>query len=241
MEIKTRDDTILENIYWEMNRMNPDMEIKKFCSELEVSVDDVETKLREIGSNHTQRYFDAGVLSGFYFTAVSFVLKDIKSVLEIGVGCGRTVNHLSILFPSALIYTVDIPASDEDYEKFATRTLTDSNAEIFKKNIDRPNVVFIEKNSFFLSSLGLPKEFDLIWVDGNHCFPAVAWDIAFAYSHLKEDGFLFMDDYGKKDIRETIDYIKKRINETIQMLPPSRAIPQIGTIAWLKKGKAKKG
>lgn len=219
--------------------MNPDKQVKKFCSELGVSIGDVETKIRKIGSEHSQLYFDANQLRGFYFSTVSFVLKDAENVLEIGTGKGRTVNHLSILFPSALIYTVDIPSHDGDYKKFAGRTRTDDNKKMFKKNIDRPNIVFIEKNSFFLPSLGLPEKFDLIWVDGGHYFPVVAWDVMFAYSHIKEGGFLFMDDYGMSDVHKTIDYMKERINETIKMLPLSRS-SQTGTVAWFRKGEIKK-
>jgi len=94
----------------------------------------------------------------------------------------------------------------------------------FKQNIRRENIVFIPKNSFFLPSLEVPQKFELIWVDGDHKFPAVAWDIMFAYNYLIKGGFMFIHDYRvnhdkNSQVKDTIDYIASRIKEKVWYLP----------------------
>jgi len=222
--------------------MSPFEEVKNFCSELGVTVGDVEAKLCELGSDRSQHYFDDAQLLGFYFAAIALVLKDVKNVLEIGVGQAHSTNHLARLFPNATIYAVDLPPNDKDYQKLASRRPHPTNGNVgrFKENIDMPNIVFIEQNSFFLPLLKLPDEFDLIWVDGDHSFPAVGWDFAFAYSHMKEGGFLFMDDYQDSAVRTTMEYMKARISETVHLLPPQQKEGAAIKIMWLRKGEVKK-
>ena len=83
---------------------------------------------------------------------------------------------------------------------------------------------FIPKNSFFLPSLGLPEKFEIVWVDGGHQFPVVAWDIMLAYNYLEDGGFMFIHDYyvepaKASQVKDTIDYIKNRIKEKVWYLP----------------------
>ena len=107
--------------------------------------------------------------------------------------------------------------------------------EYFKKNIDKDNIVFIEKNNFFLPSLGLPDKFDLIWMDGGHYYPAVAWDIMFAYNRLRSGGFMFMHDYGSKKlhVKAVVNYVNNLIEEDIKFLP---SIMTGGfSTAWFRK------
>jgi len=218
---------------------------KNFCSELGVSIDAVESRLRKVSDYHKQRYFSPAPQHyiGFYFAAIACVLEDAKSILEIGLGVGRSTHLLSILFPDAMVYTLDVPPSDKQYN---TDAYVGAMAEVTKKNLDRPNIKFIRSNSFFLPALGLPEKFDLIWVDGGHYFPVVAWDVMFAYDHIKEGGFVLIDDYSntipdicRHDVTKTVDYIGERISETIKFLP-CRSDEQTGTIAWFKKGEVKK-
>jgi len=227
--------------------MSVHKKVKDFCSELGVSVEAAENGLKRAESYHKQRYFSPPPQHyvGFYFTALSLVLKGAKNILEIGVGIGHSTYLLSLLFPDAMIYTLDVPSSDRQYETNAHRAYMDVAGETMKKNLDRPNIKFIRSNSFFLPALGLPNKFDLIWVDGGHYFPAVAWDVMFAYDHAKEGGFVLIDDYSntvphivRPDIGKTVDYVGERIDETIKFLP-CRSDEQTGTIAWLRKGEKK--
>ena len=235
--------------------MNVNEQAKKFCSELGVRIEAVESKLKGASGYHKQRYFSPVLCDpkepppvhyiGFYFAAISLALEGAENILEIGVGIGQSTYLLSLLFPDAMVYTLDVPSGDKQYKTNAHRAYMDVAGETMKKNLDRPNIKFIQSNSFFLPALGLPGKFDLIWVDGGHYFPAVAWDVMFAYDHIREGGFVLIDDYSNTvprafhpDVGKTVDYVGERISETIKFLP-CRSDGQTGTIAWFKKEKKK--
>ena len=105
-----------------------------------------------------------GLLS-LCLSLVSLVINEAKNILELGTGLGDQTNVLSGLFPKAQIYTLDLPREDPEFNELAWRRLPqkkDGPAK-FKRNINRENITYIESNSFFLPSLGLPKKFELIF------------------------------------------------------------------------------
>jgi hypothetical protein len=61
------------------------------------------------------------------------------------------------------------------------------------ENLNNPRIRFIQKNGFFLPELqaGL---FDLIWLDGDHTFPALSWDFCNSFNALECDGMIVCDD-----------------------------------------------
>jgi len=211
----------------------------KFCIDFGIGLEEAESKLRGIFPADGGGYFNEnGSRPGnwrlLYFSVVSCLLKAAKNILELGTGLGKTTAALSVLFPNATIYTIDIPKDDNDYKAFAWRGQCKENMEYFKKNISKDNIIFIEKNSFFLPFLKLPNTFDLIWIDGGHYYPTVAWDIMFSYNRLCSKGFMFMHDYGLKlDVKPTVDYINNLIEEDIKFLP-SKMTGSLST-AWLRK------
>jgi len=212
----------------------------RFCTDFGIGLEEAESKLRGVFPVDGGGYFKedgsrAGNWHMLYFSTISYILKNARNILEQGTGLGKTTAVLSALFPNAMIYTVDLPEDDDDYKEYAYRNRDKGNLENFKKNISKDNIVFIETNSFFLPSLKLPSKFDLIWVDGGHCYPVVAWDIMFSYNRLCSGGFLFMHDYGgvKLNVKPTIDYVNNRIEENVKFLP---SIMTGGSkIAWLRK------
>jgi len=213
-------------------------EIEDFCSELGLAISDVENRISEMKPN-TGNYFDetgskTGTLMPFYFSAVSLVINHATNILEIGAGFGRMTAFLARVFPEAMVYTIDIPSNEKHYVKLTTR---EERKKVFERNINRSNIRFIEKDSFFLPSMGLPCEFDLIYVDGGHKYPVVAWDAMFAYNSLRSGGFVFFHDYradGDTDVESTIKYIKDIICEEIKMLPGDMT-PDIRKVAWFRK------
>lgn len=198
-------------------------ELESIFSEFHVSLNEARIKLKPIAE---YAYNLEGLLHHLYFAMASLVTKDVKSVLELGTGLGETTIVLSRLFPTATIYTLDLPENDISCSVQAWRKIEKKkNAmERFNRDTNEDNITFIAKNSFFVSSLGLPKEFEMIWIDGGHTFPAVAWDIMYSYNHLKKGGFMFMHDYSIKpcnssQVKETLNYISSRIKENILILP----------------------
>lgn len=199
-------------------------ELEFFFSKFGVTLEEARNRLKNLYLDGRQSA--TGLLS-LYFSMASLVLDDVKNILELGTGLGERTIVLSVLFPMAKIYTFDLPKSDGDFNKVAWRGLKKKKDRVnkFKRNIDRENIVYKNSNSFFLFSLGLPKEFELILVDGGHTYPAVAWDIMFSYSHLRENGFMFMHDYtvggGVLKVRDVVEYMAKRIDEKVWYFPGS--------------------
>ena len=76
---------------------------------------------------------------------------------------------------------------------------------------------------FLLSNISLDEKFDLIWVDGGHLYPDVAWDLSNAYHLLNKGGYLLCDDvvksdkyysngYVSTDSYEVLNYLEERID-----------------------------
>ncbi|MHA1491063.1 MAG: class I SAM-dependent methyltransferase [Promethearchaeota archaeon] len=198
-------------------------ELKKFCNLFGTTLEQAESKLKQVvGINY--QYFKTKFTKGqsleaLYFTILSITEKDINNILELGTGKGIMTNILAKLFPNAKIYTIDLPQSDHEYYKLAQRR--EMTIDKFKKNINLPNIHFIERNSFYLPIMNLPDTFDLIWVDGGHNYPTVSWDLMYSYNRLKKKGFIFMHDYNRlgTDVKHAIDALSEIVPEKINYLP----------------------
>ena len=219
-----------------MNRFIPRAE--EFSSIFGIAISDAEKRISEFRPNDGRYFNENGTRRGYLlplcFSAVSLILKNATNILEVGTGLGNITNLLAKLFPTAMIYTIDIPAHDKDYEELAWRN-SEKNTMRFKININRDNIKYIERNSFFLPSMGLPQEFDFIYVDGGHRYPVVAWDIMFAYNSLRPEGFAFFHDYGPDlNVTPTIEYIRDIIDEEIRLIY-SNATSKHRDVAWLRR------
>ncbi len=221
-------------------------EFEYFFSKFNVTLEEARSKLKGI-TNDDWAYDLKGTFQHLYFAMVSVAMTDVKNVLEMGTGLGETTAVLSGLFPTARIYTVDVPRGDGEFRKRAWRNLPHKkDGKIrFRRNIDRENITYINKNSFFLLSLDLPKKFEAIFVDGGHLYPAVAWDIMYAYHHLQENGFMFMHDYSMdfipkhSRVKDVLDHMSSRIPEEVLLFPGSPKNTNI-KIPCIRKGYLKK-
>lgn len=210
---------------------------KDFCSEFGIAFSDVENKLFKTEPNPCKYFNKNGIKSGpfapLYFSAVSLIIRDATNVLEIGIGFGRTTNLLASLFPKSIIYAVDIPIDDIHYKKETGRAHL---KEEFDRNMGRDNIKFFEKNSFFLPSMSLPRDFDLIYVDGDHYYPILACDATFTYNNLRPGGFAFFHDYGDGNahVESMIKHMNSVIDEEIKLF--LNASPSDGrSVAWFRK------
>ena len=214
-------------------------EIEDFCDTFNTSIEEAEARLREaVGEDclyFTSKETKGQQLEALYFSIVSIISEDIENILEIGTGIGIATDMLSKLFPKAHIYTLDIPKQDSDFNKLAQRR-EEQEEQIFKSNINRTNITFFEKNSFYLPSLEIPKQFGFIWLDGGHSNPAVAWDTMYAYNHTKKDGFLFMHDYNRPntEVKQVVDNVADIVDEEIHFLPFAGYDRNTNT-CWLRK------
>jgi predicted O-methyltransferase YrrM len=165
-------------------------------------------------------------LEALIFSAISLSNYQFDNILEIGTGSGANTSILAKLFPDAKVYTYDLPRDDIDYESMAWRK-KDAN---FNKRINEKNINFFTENSFFMAKNNMPK-FDLIYVDGGHSYPAIAWDGMYAYNHSNKNAFIVFHDYNRpnndpriknstNDIKDFIDnYFIHIIPEKVHFLP----------------------
>lgn len=133
--------------------------------------------------------------------------QDVGNILEIGTAGGYFTHYLAALFPDATIETWDLPAS----------TLTNSTVEAYNRISEgyglQPessrqfldslkNVVQIQQDSTRLAFKS--GSFDLVWVDGDHTFPVVAFDVINALRMTKPSGRICIDDIRLRESRRAI-------------------------------------
>lgn len=121
---------------------------------------------------------------------------NITNILEIGTYLGESSVLLSQIFPNSRITTVDLP--DDDPILAATYGRNNAAAmreyrEKQRRNVFRPGVNFLQTNSFFVPAV-LEEKFDLLWIDGGHLYPEIAWDICNAYHLCNRTGWILCDD-----------------------------------------------
>ena len=121
-------------------------------------------------------------------------------ILEIGTSAGEFTAFLAWLFPAAEIVTLDLPSDHPLVSQFIgaidserRRDLQRSRERYLYPLVEAGNVRFLESNSFFLLD-HVEGKFDLIWVDGGHLLPDVAWDLANAFYLCEDGGLLLCDD-----------------------------------------------
>ena len=168
-----------------------------------------------------------GSIHWILFCCISRVAS-IKSILEIGTFDGETALVLSRMFPNADIVTIDLPDDDPIFSTSYQRDNAEYRSEFRdrqKRNLSDNRIKFFNKNSFFVPSLTTQK-FDLIWVDGGHLYPEIAWDICNVYHLCNLGGWIMCDDvipnkngfrnkYASPDSYEVLEYVKERTGDEI--------------------------
>lgn len=115
------------------------------------------------------------------------------NILEIGTYLGYTTMFLCKLWPDAKVVTVDLPDEDPIYKDFHSITGSNHGKLMTERLADLPQVEIQRINSALLFTLDLPN-FDLIWLDGGHNYPEVAFDHIYSLSKLASGGWVLSDD-----------------------------------------------
>ncbi|MDC3408822.1 class I SAM-dependent methyltransferase [Burkholderiales bacterium] len=129
------------------------------------------------------------------FTALALTM-NVRRVLEIGTFDGEFTSTLARLFPDAEVVTIDLPDADSQVRATYNRVSDTSFDKFLHKraeNLSLSNITSISRNSFYLPEIAREK-FDVIWLDGDHTFPALGWDFCNAYHLLEEGGVIVCDD-----------------------------------------------
>jgi predicted O-methyltransferase YrrM len=130
------------------------------------------------------------------FSALADAGFDPKKIIEIGTFDGECTALLSKLFPRAAVITFDLPDDSQQVRQSYGRScpnILQSVLERREQNLSNPNITFVQRNSFYLPTMCL-GDADLIWLDGDHAFPALAWDFCNAFHALRHGGLLVCDD-----------------------------------------------
>jgi predicted O-methyltransferase YrrM len=161
------------------------------------------------------------------FSSMSLIY-DVKRVLEIGTFDGETTRILSELFVDASVTTVDLPGNDPILANSYRRAEPEQVrmfAERQRVNTRHPRIELIQANSFQVPVAAKGK-FDLIWIDGGHLYPEIAWDICNAYHLCNTGGWIMCDDvipsgkgfrneYVSTDSSFVLDYVSRRTGEKV--------------------------
>ncbi len=202
-----------------------------WASDQEKIVENEYSKYRDLGVNYVQgqkkleetlnKTIDPLETSShmIFFSALSAATTNISSILEIGTFRGETTNLLSKLFPTGHITTIDLPVSDPIYRNSylgarGNATRQEAYNKTLTQNLSPNNVSFIETNSFFLLSF-LDRKFDLIWLDGGHFYPEIAWDACQAYWLCRPGGMIIFDDVLLDPKARTTDKLSRAVFEVV--------------------------
>ncbi|MBO6675215.1 MAG: class I SAM-dependent methyltransferase [Rhizobiales bacterium] len=177
----------------------------------------------------------------------------VRNILEIGTFRGKTTLLLKALFPAAQIVTCDLPDDDPILTSSYRRDTAEALAEyksVRDQRVGRPGITFVEANSFFLPEK-TTGPYDLIWMDGGHLYPEVAWDFCNSWHMCRPGGIIMCDDvipnprgavsYAADESHRVISYAAsrtgvaplyflKRLNPQWSADPVTRKF-----VAWLEK------
>lgn len=164
------------------------------------------------------------------FACLADSLPAVSRILEIGTYDGQFTAILARLFPAAEITTVDLPETDpilrstyqRDADAAYRRFVATRDA-----NLAAPNIRFRQFNSAFLLD-HVAGPFDLVWVDGGHLYPEVAWDLAAAHHLCRDGGLVLCDDvipaadgqrtaYVSPDSYRVLDYFAVRTGAPLHL------------------------
>jgi hypothetical protein len=202
---------------------------KRNFNNLRLDYIEAENKLNAILQTVLKRNFDRynDSVHWLLFSALSLKQTKFSKILEIGTANGRFTKILSELFLNSEIDTIDLPENDPIFKTIYRR----NNKEVVKEfketqkiNTEPKNINLTKINSFFIPEI-FKNKYDLIWVDGGHLYPEIAWDLCNAYHLCKKNGYLLCDDiiicdkqisnkYVSNDSYKIIEYLCKRSNNS---------------------------
>jgi predicted O-methyltransferase YrrM len=128
-----------------------------------------------------------------------------RRILEIGTFRGEFSAFLATLFPKSNIETWDLPnTTSNDMHAYVSDLASHYNDQQQNRvnNLNRhANVHQVLKDSTYLTRE--TAAFDLIWVDGDHSYPVVAFDILNAVRLAAPGAWIVLDDIKLTEMRRS--------------------------------------
>ena len=142
--------------------------------------------------------YDFNMISNHYFLLAAISQKkSLENILEIGTYDGTCALFMSHCFKKANITTIDLEDNNKNFIKTYNRD-SDPFLNHHKKTRDKnismsKRINFIQKDSssFFKSNF---KNYDLIFIDGDHKDPTVSYDILNSLKFITKEGYIVIDD-----------------------------------------------
>jgi predicted O-methyltransferase YrrM len=129
-----------------------------------------------------------------------------QRILEVGTFRGEFTAFLATLFPDAYIETWDLPQENDgemkSYIDDFEAHYRDQTANRAKNIGGRSNVNQVLRDSTGLFAAS--DAFDLIWVDGDHTFPVVAFDLINALRLSGPQSWIAVDDIKLVEMRKSV-------------------------------------
>ena len=139
-------------------------------------------------------------------------------ILEIGTYDGKFASFVAESLECPIV-TVDLGDNDAKFMSTYSRNtvpLRDQFIQQRNARLNHPLIEFLQLDSKFLLRGFEKREFDLVWVDGDHLDPQVSLDIFSALHLVKPGGFIAVDDvcpvasfgkYVSTDSYKTLDHL----------------------------------
>jgi predicted O-methyltransferase YrrM len=161
----------------------------------------IQERLRGLGYGQSEKSLELAVLESQF----SRLGLDFPRVLEIGTFRGEFTAFLGALFPEAYVETWDLPcSSDPQMQEYCAEFEKHYHDQSSTRIINLKDATNIHQ--IFLDSTHLVKsadEFDLVWVDGDHSFPVVAFDIINALRLASPKAWIVVDDIKLTDLTKS--------------------------------------
>ena len=124
--------------------------------------------------------------------------------VEIGVANGWFSNHMMKHMPEVELWGVDPYERQEGYIDYKLSTTFKRMEEEAHKRLDPyPNYHFLRKTSAEALDDFVDGELDFVYLDGDHCFEQVTFDIAKWSKKVKKGGIISGHDFAKHKRPET--------------------------------------
>lgn len=127
-------------------------------------------------------------------------LNDPKHGAEIGVKEGRFISYMLEKFPCLAMYAIDPwvyqPAGNETYQEWDWDNIYKQYKEKTAKFTDR--VIELRMFSYEAAKIVSDHSLDFVFIDAQHDYHSVAWDIALWAPKVKPGGMLCGHDYAPK-------------------------------------------
>ena len=162
-----------------------------------------------------------------FFNCLRTSGRNFDNILEIGTFKGYTTAYLAILFPSARVFSIDLPISSHDYINTYDRSngLSEFVAKRNSLLTSYANIRFLDKPSTSFLFNYNQKKFDLIWIDVDHSYPQVCIDIVKSLQLLSDNGVIMVDDIYRFGHKLPENHLKSvAAFETIENLALSQVI-----------------